>query len=800
MRRKVNVIGAAVLALAMVVSSIPFGLGAAAKETADYKYDDSYSLGWKGGIAVYKGGTGSQSVAESGIPTYAGSSDNAFGAEIEQAWDADSLILTRPVQYTTADGEVHDVESMLTNFDFIADPTAIDNTAVDGKLYVYGTTEGIDYKNGNMADNGYNNHSLTILSTSDMVNWTDEGFCDTQNLTNEPSYSETKETNKWASKAWAPSGLAFDGDGDGQDEYYLFHTNSGAVGYVMSDSPTGPWRDPLKKTMFSGIKGVKWCFDPAVLRDDKGDAYVYFGGGVWNDNDKEKKEHPDGIAHPKTGRVCKLKFNENGEAFADGDPQEMDTFYMFEDSEINQFNGKYYYSYCVNFSVPASEKLVKSGSIAVYVSSDPMNIAFDPYDENGNERTQYTDDEGVYHHFLGTILDNPSVIYGQSYNNHHHMQSYKGHDYIFYHSTVLNNSLHRESHQYRNLHVDEIIIDAETDEISIDPSYEGAKQIENFNPYVDIKGNVKYINATTTSYSAGVKSSLSDEMTLAKNNDDALNNGSPMVLDEINTGDWTKIQGVDLGNGPVKFETVMASETDMGAIEVFIDDPTKAANRIATVNVRNTGDQDNFDTVATDITGSYTGVHDLYFVFRGEDYRVAAWKFTENPVAPATPTPTATVQSTPTAAPTQAPTATAAPATDYSKTYSIAGLNYKISEKGTATVKSPVKKTAKSYTIPAAVKVDGKSYKVTGISAGAFKGCKKLASVTIGSNVKAIGANAFNGCPALKKITVKSAVISSVGKNAFKGTNKKLTVKAPKKCVAKYKKTFKGKGQKVRVK
>ena len=801
MRRKAKAIGAAALALAMVTSAIPFNSGLAAA-SSDYMYDDSYSLGWNNGIAVYKGGTASQTVAESGIPTYAGSGDNPFGAEIEQAWDADSIILTRPVQYTTADGEVHDVESMLTNFDFIADPTAIDNTAVDGKLYVYGTTEGIDYKNGNMADNGYNNHSLTILSTSDMVNWTDEGFCDTQNLTNEPSYSETKETNKWASKAWAPSGLAFDGDGDGQDEYYLFHTNSGAVGYVMSDSPTGPWRDPLKKTMFAGISGVKWCFDPAVLRDDKGDAYVYFGGGCWNGSDKEIKDHPDGVAHPKTGRVCKLKFNENGEAFADGDPQEMDTFYLFEDSEINQFNGKYYYSYCVNFSVPASEPLVKSGSIAVYVSSDPMNIAFDPYDENGNERTQYTDDEGVYHHFLGTILDNPSVIYGQSYNNHHHMQSYKGHDYIFYHSTVLNNSLHRESHQYRNLHVDEIKIDAETDEISIDPSYEGAKQIENFNPYVDIKGNVKYINATTTSYSAGVKSSLSDEMTLAKNNDDALNNGSPMVLDEINTGDWTKIQGVDLGNGPVKFETVMASETDMGAIEVFIDDPTKAANRIATVNVRNTGDQDNFDTVATDITGSYTGVHDLYFVFRGEDYRVAAWKFTENPVAPATPTPTptATVQSTPTAAPTQAPTATAAPATDYSKTYSIAGLNYKISEKGTATVKSPVKKTAKSYTIPAAVKVDGKSYKVTGISAGAFKGCKKLASVTIGSNVKAIGANAFNGCPALKKITVKSAVISSVGKNAFKGTNKKLTVKAPKKCVAKYKKTFKGKGQKVRVK
>lgn len=804
MKRKVKAVGATALALTMAVSGIPFNSGVATA-ASDYKYDDRYSLGWKSGIVAYEGDANSKSLEEAGVPVYAGSKDNAFGAEIEQEWDADSLILTRPVQFTTADGEVHDIESMLTNFDFIADPTAIDNSAVDGKLYVYGTTEGIDYKNGVMAGNGYNNHSLTILSTTDMVNWTDEGFMDTQNLTNQVSDSDEKVKCAWATKAWAPSGLAFDGDGDGQDEYYLFHTNSGAVGYVMSDSPTGPWRDPLKKTMFAGVPGVKWCFDPAVLRDDKGDAYVYFGGGVWNGSDAEKKEHPDGIAHPKTGRVCKLKFNENGEAFADGEPQEMDTFYLFEDSEINQFNGKYYYSYCANFSVPSSEKLVKSGSIAVYVSSDPMNIAFDPYDENGEERTKFTDSDGVYHHYLGTILENPSVIYGESYNNHHHMQSFKGHDYIFYHSTVLNNTLYRVNNQYRCLHVDEINVDADTDEITIEPSYEGAEQIESFNPYYDLvpEKKAKYINATTTSYSAGVKSTLSDEMTNVKNNNETLNNGSPMVLDEINTGDWTKLQGVDLGNGPVKFEAVLASTTDNGAIEVFLDDPTKASNKIATVNVRNTGDIDSFDTVSTDIKGSYTGVHDLYFVFRGEDYRVAAWKFTENSAAPATATPSPTAQ--PTAQPTQTPaaaSATPAPVneTDYTKTYKVANLNYKISKSGTATVKSPVKKTNKSVTIPAAVKVEGKSYKVTAISPGAFKGCKKLSSVTIGSNVKAIGSNAFSGCSALKKITVKSSVISSVGKNAFKGTSKKLTAKVPKKSLTKYKKSFAGKGQKIRIK
>jgi len=93
--------------------------------------------------------------------------------------------------------------------------------------------------------------SLTILSTEDMVNWTDEGTMDNLNLTNEVSTSKDKTMCKWAGKAWAPSGLKIDGDGDGEDEYYLFYTNGGAVGYVMGDSPTGPWKDPRGTTLFT---------------------------------------------------------------------------------------------------------------------------------------------------------------------------------------------------------------------------------------------------------------------------------------------------------------------------------------------------------------------------------------------------------------------------------------------------------------------------------------------------------------------------------------------------------------------
>ena len=53
----------------------------------------------------------------------------------------------------------------------------------------------------------------------------------------------------------------------------------------------------------------------------------------------------------------------------------------------------------------------------------------------------------------------------------------------------------------------------------------------------------------------------------------------------------------------------------------------------------------------------------------------------------------------------------------------------------TVTVTKITDKNVKKLTIPAAVKVKGVTYKVTAISDKAFKGNKKLTTVTIGSNV-----------------------------------------------------------------
>ncbi|PWM28111.1 MAG: hypothetical protein DBX40_01735 [Clostridiales bacterium] len=113
----------------------------------------------------------------------------------------------------------------------------------------------------------------------------------------------------------------------------------------------------------------------------------------------------------------------------------------------------------------------------------------------------------------------------------------------------------------------------------------------------------------------------------------------------------------------------------------------------------------------------------------------------------------------------------------------------------TVTITKFTDKKAKKLTIPATVKVKGVTYKVTAISDKAFKGNKKLTTVTIGSNVTKIGKEAFSGCKNLKKITVTAGKLKTISKNAFKGINKKatITVKGTKKAKTALKKQLKKK-------
>ena len=105
-------------------------------------------------------------------------------------------------------------------------------------------------------------------------------------------------------------------------------------------------------------------------------------------------------------------------------------------------------------------------------------------------------------------------------------------------------------------------------------------------------------------------------------------------------------------------------------------------------------------------------------------------------------------------------------------------FNYQITGTDTVEVKNMTAKgkRKKAVKIFKTIKVNGRTLKVTGIAANAFKGNKKMISVTIGSNVKTIGSGAFMNCRNLTRVTVTAKGLTSIGKNAFKGDRKLKTV------------------------
>ena len=166
----------------------------------------------------------------------------------------------------------------------------------------------------------------------------------------------------------------------------------------------------------------------------------------------------------------------------------------------------------------------------------------------------------------------------------------------------------------------------------------------------------------------------------------------------------------------------------------------------------------------------------------------------------------------------------------------------KIGDKPTVSYQETLDEKAKTIKIPATIKVEGVTYKVTGIEDNAFSDNKKITKVTIGSNVKVIGESAFSGCKnlktvemnkdltiiddeafyrctslksitipskvntigskafygckKLKSITIKTKKLTNknVGKKAFQGIEKKATIKVPSSKLSSYKKLLKAKG------
>jgi len=457
-----------------------------------------------------------------------------------------------------------------------ADPYAI---VYDGRVYLYMTGDVIEYESDGVTSksNSFSRiNKLNVISSDDLVNWTDHG---TIYAAGRDGYA------RWGNNSWAPA-VAYK-EIDGKMKFFIYFANGGnGIGVLSADSPVGPFTDPIKKALISretpNCANVLWLFDPAVMVDDDGSAYIYFGGGV-----------PAGMEEkPGTGRVAKLGADMIS---LDGEPVAMDIPYLFEDSGINKINGTYYYSYCTNWNVSAegTEKYGFTNAQIAYMTSD-------------NPMGPFT--------YRGIVLKNPGTYYGCWGNNHHCMFEFNGEWYIAYHTQILEEPL-GVSGGYRCTHITKIEVN-EDGSISTVPSLSrtSLKQAKYVNPY-------EKVEAETMATMGGLNTT--QEGMVCK----TYGSGN-MTLCDINSGDWLALYGVDFGTtGATKFMAAVLTEKEQtGAIQIRLDGLD--GDVVGYLDVGENADG-KYHEVTVDLLKKVTGVHNLIFVFCGEGYNVDYWQFQE---------------------------------------------------------------------------------------------------------------------------------------------------------------------------
>lgn len=469
---------------------------------------------------------------------------------------------------------------------FGADPYAL---VFNGRVYIYMTNDIYEYDAaGALKENGYGKiNKISVISSDDMVNWTDHG---------EIAVGGANGAAKWASNSWAPA--AAHKVIDGKDKFFLYFADSArGIGVLTADSPIGPWTDPIGKALITrsvpGAEKVTWLFDPAVLVDDDGSAYLYFGGGIPNDKDQAS------ILHPQTARVIKLGDNMIS---VEGKAEMIDAPALFEDSGIHKYNGKYYYSYCSNFAGEHPADYPPKGEIAYMVSDSPMG----PFT------------------YIGPIFKNPGSFFGVFSNNHHAIFEFKGQWYITYHAQTLGKAL-GVTKGYRSTHINKVDIASDGKINNIKGDMVGVPQIANLNP-------LQRVEAETIGWMAGISTKTCSEPGSMV---DSIN----LTVTDIHDGDWVAVSDADFGaNGITTFAANVAA-TVGGQIEIRLD--KKDGDVIGTLDVKSTGSEDTYSLISTSIK-EVTGVHDVYFMFKGSSsdnlFNFDYWKFgNSGATTPSTP-------------------------------------------------------------------------------------------------------------------------------------------------------------------
>jgi len=328
------------------------------------------------------------------------------------------------------------------------------------------------------------------------------------------------------------------------------------IGVLVADSPYGPFNDALGRPL---IKNNKEDIDPTVLIDDDGQAYMYWG----NPNLYYVKLNEDMISYSgeivKDASIAKIK-------------DQPDPFHYQEGPWAYKRKGHYYMAYA---STCCPE------GIGYAMSNSPTG----PWQ------------------YKGMIMDGDR----RSNGNHPGIVDYKGHSYVFGLNYAMLKRTMSKHYERRSIGLEEITYRDDGTIEKIPYWSKNVNQLGSLNPY-------SRVEAETMAYSEGVKTEFATEWERNISWNKGKKIADRLFVTSIHNGDYIKVQGVDLAKGATSIELSIAS-LNGGRIEIHTD--KLDGPMLATIIINTSAEGDLWKTVSSPVK-KIQGVHDIYFVFRGE--------------------------------------------------------------------------------------------------------------------------------------------------------------------------------------
>ena len=335
--------------------------------------------------------------------------------------------------------------------------------------------------------------------------------------------------------------------------------NNMAIGVAVSDSPTGPFKDALGKPLVT--TGTWDNIDPTVFIDDDGQAYLYWGNSklFYVKLNKNMTSYDDKITEVPQSVEAFGGLRRPGKSEDVLQKQEKFKDVYVEGPWFYKRNKKYYLMY--------AGMTDRTECLSYSTSSSPTG----PWKYQGKIMT-----------------DQPT----NSFTNHGGIIDFRGKSYLFYHTGLLPGA----GSYGRSTSIEEFKYNADGSIPKITMTKEGVNPVGTLNPF-------RRNEAETMAWSE--KCSTSE------------NKKNGVFVSDIRVGGYIKVRAVDFGKGASEFSASLAAGLDGGILEVRLD--KLDGQKLAEIEVPRTGGWEEFKTLTSKITESISGVHDVYFVFKGKN-------------------------------------------------------------------------------------------------------------------------------------------------------------------------------------